>query len=206
METQQTIISTTMLQASCRMMPQLDEREAFQNVLSFLGAGDYSAAAKWMGVTTHYVDDVAVFSHVMGQKTDWGAEKHHDDYEEWANRRSNKYESTFTMCLQFNGELNQSATAYDSALKIAHDTTFDDTGKGHTAKWMDTNYDPLDSLFQTRVCESINLAVNVLASLIYSAGKSTNIPEFGPIIPVVAVILLTALTLIERRSGRDQFA
>jgi hypothetical protein len=179
-------------------------QQAYDQVLKFLSVKNYSAAAKWMGVTTHYVDDLAVFGHVMGKETDWGPETHHEDYEEWANSRSDRYEDTFTVCLTFKG--NEFISAYDAALTLAHDTTFDDTGKGHTAKWMDTNYNPLDSVFQARVCESINNAVNLLASLIYSAAKTTNIQEIILPIPVVLVALLISLVAIRGHWRRHQGA
>jgi len=52
-------------------------KEAYQQTLNFPTAKDYRNAAKWMGITTHYVDDLGVFGHVMGAGTDWGSELHH---------------------------------------------------------------------------------------------------------------------------------
>lgn len=171
-------------------------KEAYQQTLGSLAAKDYRTAAKWMGVTTHYVDDLGVFGHVMGVNTNWGNEVHHQDYEEWVNTKSNAYDASFKSCLSFDGNLEQT-TAYDAALKLAHDTTFDDTGKGHTAKWMDANYNESDPTFIARVCESLNGTVNLLADLVFSAGATTNMAEFNAtlIFPTILVILAMSLTI-----------
>ena len=46
--------------------------------LSYLKAQDWADAAKTAGAMTHYIDDMAVFGHVMGSSTPWGAEVHHE--------------------------------------------------------------------------------------------------------------------------------
>jgi len=171
-------------------------RDSFQQALIYLTSGDYQNAAKWMGITAHYVTDVGVFGHVMGKSTDWGAEKHHQDYEDWVNGNTNHYDAPFKACLTFDGKLQQ-VSPYDAALTIAHDTTFDDTGKGHTAKWMDDNYNPSDPAFQERTCESLNLSVNVLADLVYSIATSANVPELPE--PVLVIVLVMALCIIIMR-------
>jgi hypothetical protein len=56
-------------------------QQSFEQVLAYLSGGDYATAAKWMGITSHYISDLAVFGHVMGKATVWGAEIHHSDYE-----------------------------------------------------------------------------------------------------------------------------
>jgi hypothetical protein len=45
----------------------------YNNALSLLKSGDYAIAAKNAGIMTHYIADMAVFGHVMGSNTDWGA-------------------------------------------------------------------------------------------------------------------------------------
>lgn len=169
--------------------------------MNFLAAKDYRNASKWMGITTHYVDDLGVFGHVMGAKTDWDVEIHHDDYEGWVNTKTNSYNASFRFCLSFDGNLEQTS-AYDAALKLAHDTTFDDSGKGHTAKWMDTNYNPSDPTFIARVCESLNGAVNILADLIYGAETTTNVPEFKDPLVLPAVLAIIAFSLWLNRQIR----
>lgn len=177
-------------------------QESFQQTLTLLTSGDYQNAAKWMGVTSHYVTDVAVFGHVMGKTTDWGAEKHHADYEDWVNGHTDSYGASFKTCLTFEGKPQQ-ISPYDAALSIAHDTTFDDSGEGRTAKWMDTNYNPNDPAFQARACKSIDLSVNTLADLVYSVSVSADLPELSqPILVVTVVILLS--TIILRTTVRDK--
>jgi hypothetical protein len=170
-------------------------QDSFQQTLTYLISRDYRDAAKWMGITSHYVADVAVFGHVMGKSTDWGAEKHHQDYEDWVNSNTNHYDAPLKTCLTFDGKLQQ-VSPYDAALALAHDTTFDDSGKGHTAKWMDDNYGPNNPTFQERTCESINLSVNILADLIYSVSTSADIPEVSqPVLLAALVMTITVLIL-----------
>lgn len=176
-------------------------QQSYQQALNYLAAGNYTSAAKWMGITSHYVDDLAVFGHVMGQSTDWGAEIHHSDYETWVNRNSNSYDAPFKTCLTFDGKPNQTS-AYDAALRIAHDTTFDDTGKGHTAKWMDENYNPNNSTFQARVCEDLNLSVNVLANLIYSISTTVGVFEWSQPTLLVGVALTLSVIILRRKHGK----
>jgi len=149
-------------------------RESCDRAISYLAVRDYKNAAKWMGVASHYISDLAVFGHVMGSSTDWGSEKHHGDYEEWVNVRTNRYDSTFVTYLRFDGRLD-AITAYDVALRLAMDTTFDSTGKERTAKWMDDNYAPANPSYQERIGESLSLAVNLLADVIYSVSQSSQV-------------------------------
>jgi hypothetical protein len=152
-----------------------------------------------MGITSYYVDDVAVFGHVMGKSTDWGAEKHHSDYENWVNSNTNSYDSSFKACLTFDGKLQQ-ISPYDAALALAHDTTFDGSGKGYTAKWMDDNYNPANATFQRRTCGSLNAAVGILADLIYSITESANVPELQtPTVTLVLMLVLVVCLGVHRR-------
>jgi len=173
-------------------------RDACDQALAYLISGDHGNASKWIGVMTHYMSDLAVFGHVMGKPTDWGEEKHHQDYEQWVNEKTNRYDAPFTTLLEFDGKLEQSS-AYDGALKLAHDTTFDGAGRGRTAKWMDDNYDPADQIFQERVGESLSLTVNLLADVIYSMSVAAGIPEFRA--PTLALSLALLVLIIVVRSG-----
>ena len=145
-------------------------QETSNQVISYLTVKDYANAAKWMGVTSHYISDLAVFAHVMGKATDWGAEKHHSDYEEYANERTNSYNDEFNAFLSFDGEL-RTLSAYDAAVQLAYDTTFDVDGD-LTCVWMDQNYDWNNPTFRNRSGESLNLAVNLLADVIYSISQT----------------------------------
>lgn len=172
-------------------------REAYNQVLSYLIAGDHRNAAKWMGITSHYISDLAVSGHVMGKPTDWGEEKHHSDYEQWVNAKTSQYDSSFTIFLKFDGKL-ESISAYDAALKLAYDTTFDVSGGGRTVKWMDINYGPNNPLFQDRAGESLNFAVNLLADVIYAMCEATGIPELQVPMIVLTLALLAVAVAIRR--------
>jgi hypothetical protein len=173
-------------------------REACNQVLSYLIIKDHRNAAKWMGITSHYISDLAVFGHVMGKTTDWGEEKHHSDYEDWVNSKTNRYDAQFNIFLKFDGKLEQ-LSAYDAALKLAFDTTFDASGKGRTARWMDENYNPGSSFYQERVGESLSLAVNLLADVIYNLSEVAGIPEFANPAGVLVVTLLLVVLFIQKR-------
>jgi len=92
-------------------------------------------------------------------------------------------------------------SAYDGALKLAHDTTFDDSGKGHSAKWVDENYNPADAIFQRRVCESINFGVNLLADVIYSVAQASGIPEFPNAAVSVLLVMVIAVVVFRKRDA-----
>jgi hypothetical protein len=173
-------------------------RDSYQQALSYLAAGDYRSAAKWLGITTHYISDVAVFGHVMGKKTDWGEEKHHQDYEDWVDSNTDRYDAPFNIYLKSSGILGQLAP-YDAALRLAFDTSFDTSGRMRTAKWMDDNYNPNNPLFRERVGESLNLAVNLLADIIYSISVAADIPEFAKPGAVLIVMLILAIVVIRKR-------
>jgi hypothetical protein len=164
-------------------------------------SGDFAEAAKRLGVMTHYICDVAVFGHVMGAGTDWGAEVHHSDYESYVGARTGTYESSeFNVFLHFDGELNITS-AYDAALLLAYDTTFDSDGGGLTCVWMDQNYDWSNSAFRSRCGESINLAVNLIADVLHTFYMEAIIPEFPAylILPLFMVLTLIVILCAKRR-------
>jgi len=136
-----------------------------------LAAGDYGNAAKWTGAMTHYIADMAVFGHVMGAATDWGSETHHSDYEEHVQAVTNSPGAS-TISVVFDGTLATTSPS-DAALALAHDTTFDDSGTGHTAVWMDQHYNWSDAAFTARAYQSINLAVNFVAEAVHVVWSGT---------------------------------
>lgn len=138
----------------------------FSNALTFLKEGRYADAAKTAGIMSHYIVDLAVFGHVMGSGTDWGAETHHSDYENYVNDRTSSYSSTFDTYLSFDGRLDV-ISAYDAALQLAYNTTFG-VGGNLTCVWMDRNYNWSDPAFRDRVGQSLNLAVNYLADVLHT--------------------------------------
>ena len=145
--------------------------EEYNNTLNFLRLGDLANASKTAGIMSHYIVDVAVFGHVMGAGTDWGAEQHHSDYESYLNRRTNSYDDEFNVYLSFDGEI-RIISAYDAAKELAYDTTFDVDGD-LTCVWMDQNYDWNDPVFKDRGGESLNLAVNYLTDVLHTLYQET---------------------------------
>jgi hypothetical protein len=184
-------------------------QESYEKAVSYLKNGDGDNAAKWMGIMSAYLTDVASYAHVMGKETDWGVAKHYNSgiagvgfYENWVLAETNRYDAPFKACLSFDGQLDL-VSAYNATLKLAYDTTFDTSGVGRTAKWMDDKYDPNYPFFIHRVCQSLNLAVNALADLIYSAVQASlvstptvNTSTFSiPTRPVTAQPIVTTSTL-----------
>jgi len=110
--------------------------EMQSQALSAIAAGDYASAAKWTGAMTHYIADLASFGHVMGSGTDWGAEPDsvHSDYENHVQTLTNSRDVS-VIPLIFDGAL-ATISPYDTAIALARDTTFDLSGIGHTAVWM----------------------------------------------------------------------
>jgi peptide/nickel transport system substrate-binding protein len=138
----------------------------FNVTLSFLNANDFVNASKHAGIMAHYITDMAVFGHVMGIATDWGAEQHHSDYENHVNTRTNSFNDDFNTYLSYDGSLDL-INAYDAAIDLAYDTTFDFNGE-LTCVWMDTNYDWSNSTFTNRCGESLNQAANALTDVLHT--------------------------------------
>lgn len=151
----------------------------YMAALNYLRRGDLKNAAMHAGIMAHYISDVAVFGHVMGSETDWGNEVHHSEYEEYINTRTSNYNSDFNQYLTFDGKLDN-ISAYNVTVTLAYNTTFD--GKaGLNGIWMDRNYNWNDPLFKNRSGESLNLAVNYIADVLYTlylegASQSTTSP------------------------------
>jgi len=114
---------------------------------------------------SHYLADMAVFGHVMGDGTDWGTETHHSDYENYVNTRTSSYNAEFNVFLSFDGNLSL-ISAYNATILLAYDTTFDNGSL--TCVWMDQNYDWDNSTFQNRAGASLNLAVNYVTDVLHT--------------------------------------
>ena len=140
--------------------------EEYNNTLHFFESGDLANASKTAGIMSHYIVDVAVFGHVMGAATDWGAEAHHSDYETYVNQRTSSYDAEFNIYLSFDGELSI-ISAYDATKELAYDTTFDVDGD-LSCVWMDQNYNWSDPVFKDRCGESLNFAVNYLTDVLHT--------------------------------------
>ena len=143
-------------------------QESYNMVIYYLRTGSLDYAARWMGITSHYVTDVTSYGHVMGKGEDWiKASPHRPAYEHWVNEMTDMYNAPFSSCLVFDGGLER-VSPYEVTMKLAYDTTFDTSGKGKAPQWMEANYDTTSKRYIDRVCESLNLATNALADLIYS--------------------------------------
>jgi hypothetical protein len=154
-------------------------QEEYDEALAYLNANNFTMAAETAGIMTHYIDDVGVFRHVMGASTDWGKETHHEDYEDYVDKRTNNYTADFNIYLSFDGSLDN-ITAYEAAKTLAYDTTFG--GKMNlTCVWMDNNYNWSNPTFRNRCGESLNLAVNLVADVLHtlyiSRSNCTEIPN-----------------------------
>jgi hypothetical protein len=173
-------------------------REEYVNAVNFFHAGNLSEAAKRLGMVAHYVADMAVFGHAMGTSTPWGAEAHHSDYEDYVQDKTESYASEFSVFLVFDGNLSETS-AYDAALTLAHDTTFDVNG-GLTCVWMDQHYNWNDATFRNRCGESLNLAVNLIADVLHSFYVEAVIPEFPAwiVLPLLMIATLFAVAVEKR--------
>ena len=169
----------------------------YQQALSYMLMGDFSLAAKYAGAMTHYLSDAAVFAHVMGEKTPWGKEKHHDEYERYVNDKTSSYQSEFNGYLKFDGAL-EIITAYDAAVRLAYDTTFDASGRNLTCVWMDENYNWSNPTFWDRVGEPLNYAVNLITDVLYTLYTEYMLSQQAP---ETAVVTFTASGLEEDTEG-----
>jgi len=141
-------------------------QEEYLLALTYLIEEDHPNAAKRAGVMVHYISDLAVFGHVMGSGTDWGAEDRHSEFESYIGRRTESYDDEYEAYISFDGTLDN-ITAYNATLELAYDTTFDPDGSLGCV-WMDQNYDWNDPAYQDRTKESVNLAVNYVADVLHT--------------------------------------
>jgi len=162
--------------------------EEYAKAVAAYNAGNFSGAAKQLGIVTHYIADMSVFGHVMGASTAWGAETHHSDYENYVQTRTNSYVDDLDSFLVFDGSLS-TLSAYDAVVTLANDTTFDAGGQ-YTCVWMDQHYDWSDTEFKDRCGESLNLAVNMVADVLHSFYTEAVIPEFPSTLALALLMLL----------------
>jgi hypothetical protein len=146
----------------------------YNDTLTFLKAHDYVNASKNAGIMTHYIADMAVFSHVMGASTPWGTELHHSDYEDYVNDRTSSHNAEFNAFLLFDGSLD-AISPYEAAKKLAYDSTFDLNGNLNCT-WMDQNYNWSNPTFKNRAGEALNLAANYLADVLHTLYLEANMP------------------------------
>lgn len=188
--------------------------EEYEAAKTYLQASNYYMAAKTAGILSHYVVDPAVFGHVMGASTDWGAEVHHSDYEDYVTAQMTTYASgMFDPYLAFDGTLNN-LTAYDATLAVGHDTTFGDGAGTQTCTWMDSNYDWSNPTFKDSAGASLNRAVNALADVLHTLAVGSSQPGPGPdaVNPTIAIAsphtgeTLISSTVVVQGSASDNVA
>jgi hypothetical protein len=178
-------------------------QEEYVNAVNFYNAGNFDEAAKRLGMVTHYITDMAVFGHVMGKSTDWGAETHHSDYENYVQDRTDSYAGEFDSFLVFDGNLD-TLSAYDATLTLANDTTFDSDGQ-YTCVWMDQNYNWSDATFKNRSGASLNLAVNLIADVLHDFYAEAIIPEFpSNIMLAILMLLMLPIVFLVRKESSER--
>ncbi|MHC1591157.1 MAG: Loki-CTERM sorting domain-containing protein [Candidatus Helarchaeales archaeon] len=147
--------------------------------------GNLKKAAFYAGAMTHYLADLAVWGHVMGTNSPHGTEVHHSDFEGSANTRmDDPAESYFTVT--FDGEYNTTISAYQASYEMGLETDSNGTdgtnpGEQYDCEWLDANYHaftvPIDDDFERRCQDLINLAVNLLADLLYQLFHGANFSD-----------------------------
>jgi hypothetical protein len=109
-----------------------------------------------MGAMTHYIADLGVFGHTMGEHTDWGSEVHHSDYESGIETILNSLTLPSTITLGY-------SSAYDAAMSLAKMVTFG-SGTVKPNVWMDANYDWGNSAFEESAKASLFQSVHAVAA------------------------------------------
>lgn len=175
-------------------------QQEYDNALYYARAGDWANASKMLGAMTHYICDVGVFGHVMGSGTDWGAETHHSDYEDYVLARTNNYTAEFNSYLAFDGTLSN-ISAYDATLELAFNTTFGDNGN-YGCTWMDQNYNWSNPAFRNRCGESLNLATNLVADVLYTFNQDVVVPEFPLNVILPSLVIITLLIALAYNGKR----
>jgi hypothetical protein len=138
-------------------------REEYGKALTELRAGRNDTAAIYAGSMTHYIADVAVFSHVLTQKND----RNHEAYEEYVRTRTTSYNyGVLESYLVFDDKL-ENISAYGASISLGRNT-FNDNGGIYTARWMDATYDWSNPAFRNRCGESLNLTTNYVADVLHA--------------------------------------
>ena len=171
-------------------------QQEYNLALSYLENGDYDNADEQIGAMSHYITDLAVFAHVMGASTNWGAGVHHESYEDYVQNRTTIYTSpVFDRYIVYDGSLT-GMSAYDVAINLAYTITFG-SGDVENCTWMDSNYGWSNTTFKDSCGASMDLAVNYLAEVLhqlyldYSPGTTTT-----PTTPVTTTTTTTSTSTV----------
>lgn len=148
-----------------------------------LSNGDKYNFSVHIGIMSHYIADVADYGHTMINESSGS----NVEFEHYVNINPDQFfKDTY---IRFDG-VYDNITAYDAALALAKDTTFDNKfGNGtYTNIWMDNamnsssgpSYAFIDMNFTNRTHQSLNYSVNLLADVIYKMILSNITPEVTP--------------------------
>jgi hypothetical protein len=110
------------------------------------------------------------------------------------NTRTDSYTDEYNSFLAFDGTLDH-ISAYDATLTIANDTTFDLNGD-LTCMWMDQNHNWNNPTFENRAGESLNLAANLIADVLYTFYADVVVPEFPPVAILPILVILATLAVL----------
>jgi len=133
-------------------------RDTFSIAKDLMTDGDLELAAYYAGAMTHYISDLGVFGHTMGEHTAWGSEEHHSDYEAEMGSRISALGQTPTTVVS-------PADPYNVTLDLARSITFGD-GSIEPNTWMDAHYNWSDQAFVSSAYASLFQAVYAVASAI----------------------------------------
>jgi len=174
--------------------------QTYAVALGYLRNESYEEAAYDIGVLTHYVCDVGVFGHTMGNDTDWGPEIHHQDYENGVDTRLHLMNSTFNI-------EPADIDAFNATLNLSRAVTFGE-GMIMPNTWMDAHYDWENSTFYNSALASLDAAVAAVASVINHLfleawGPPTPGHNMDPaVIMTAAVAAMVGIIIIVRRRLR----
>ena len=145
----------------------INAQKYYNATLIDLVTKDYSNASRNIGIMSHFIADLSNFAHVMGENSDWGAAKNHDNIESFILTRTRlPFSSSLDNKIHDRGR--NGIDAYDAAMELAKDTTFGSDSYPGNCKWMDDNYKIADQDYTNRIGESLNLAINLIADVIYN--------------------------------------
>lgn len=144
-------------------------RDEYNLAKSHLQKGDKYNFSLRLGSMSHYISDMAVFGHTMGSGTYWGPEIHHSDYENYVGNHLSTFDS-----VNFDGKYDN-RLAYNAALKMAYETTFD--AGVYTNVWMDDNYNWYNPSYVSRTKYLINYNANILTDTLFTLIGSSFSPN-----------------------------
>ena len=137
----------------------------------------YDIASRQLGIMTHFIADLSSFPHVMGKDTDWGESSVHSKFEQNVNKNtlSSLYSPFNNFIIE---EKRVQRSAHDAAIDLAWNITFgnysSDTSMA-SCVWMESHYSWDNNLFVSNVGNSLNLATNFIADVIYQLLIDANI-------------------------------